>query len=99
MFGRGYFSARYFGPGYFGPSVITAGKPYYEKKKLKTLEEKQQELIEEVKGTTVIEKPVVTSNREFTEANLNEIIAANLKEEIKPQDDIGLLLAIIEATS
>jgi len=103
MFGNGYFG-NYFGQKYFGPVKFVAGSPYkgeyyggrkdfedlLEKEKqeeLKTLEQSQNEFIE-TKPTDGFKKQLI---KEYNELNI--------KEEIKPDDDIGLLLAIVEATS
>jgi len=111
VFGHGYFGAGYFGPGYFGPAVEVGGRPYFSKKddELKTLEQKQDDLtIEQINDNIVqrveqelIEVPEVTTNRDFAEANINELI----KEEIKDLnvdndiDDMLMAIAINEATS
>jgi len=101
MFPKSYFPSVYFPGAYFPPPVKVGGEPYFKKEnkpeKLKTLEQKQDELTQENLITAIAE---VTENREKAEAELNELIQEKIKEDFKVDKDIELLMmAIIEATS
>lgn len=104
MFDKRYFPASYFGPNYFGPAVEVSGHPT--KGKIKTLEEKQEELLNTIQvqkstqdGIISTENiPEVTENRDFVEANIEELIKEKLPE-VGTDEDIMEILAFIEATS
>ena len=101
MFGNHYFGVGHFGPAYFGPLVPNGGRGYYGKNEPKTLEEKQYELIEEIKQPVRTEIVTldreVTTNRDLAEKNLLDDIERKI-EKFNVEDDIALMLAIIEAT-
>jgi hypothetical protein len=101
MFGAGFFGKGYFGPGHFGPGVEVGGHPA--KEKLKTLEEKQNELIiDNIPARLLIDiekVPEVTTNRDLAEQNISEIVKEEIKDNINVDDDIMEMIALYEATS
>jgi hypothetical protein len=101
MFPHNYFPANYFPGNYFPDVIEVGGHPV--KEKLKTLEEKQNELIiDNIPARLLIDietVPEVTTNRDLAEQNISEIVKEEIKDNINVDDDIMEMIALYEAAS
>ena len=109
MFAKQYFNATFFHRGYFGPKILEGGNavetPTKELPKVESerddIRQETPEVVESTDRTGPVDAFEALSTQDLLEKLDSDIIKRIGREsgETEIDDDIGLLLAIIEATS